>query len=330
MPEKLFPDLYRIRVPLPESPLKYLNSYVIRSDERSLVVDTGLNRQECLEAMQAGLAALSIDLKRTDFFITHLHADHFGLVGRLVSEGGRVFFNRPDSELIESWEGFGPMIAYAGRNGFPENELRSALESHPGYKHGSQWMPALSIINDGDAFRIGAYCFTCVLTPGHTAGHMCLYEPAHRILIAGDHLLIDITPNIQCWSDEQNPLEKYLDSLDRVDKLEVAHVLPGHRRLFCDHRRRVGELKQHHADRAAEAFAILEKGPQSAYRVASQMTWDIRCDSWDEFPVAQRWFATGEAISHLRFLEEQGRIVRTDEDRRTLYCRPGSPSGRQL
>ena len=236
MPEELFPNLFRIRVPLPESPLKYLNSYVIKSDDRHLVVDTGLNRQECFDAMQAGLAELQVDLDRTDFFITHLHADHFGLVGRLVSETGRIYFNRPDSELIESWEGFDPMIAYAGRNGFPEDELRAALHNHPGHKYGSDWVPELNIINDGDVFQIGDYRFACVQTPGHTTGHMCLYEADQKILIAGDHLLIDITPNIQCWSDHENPLKDYLASLEKVRKLEVAHVLPGHRRLFSDHR----------------------------------------------------------------------------------------------
>ena len=38
--------------------------------------------------------------------------------------------------------------------------------------------------------------------------------------------------------------------------------------------------------------------------------WDIRADSWESFPVAQQWFATGEAISHLRYLEENGDILR--------------------
>ena len=51
MIEELLPDLFRIEIPLPNSPLKYLNSYVIRSPERNLVIDTGLNRKECLEAM---------------------------------------------------------------------------------------------------------------------------------------------------------------------------------------------------------------------------------------------------------------------------------------
>jgi hypothetical protein len=40
------------------------------------------------------------------------------------------------------------------------------------------------------------------------------------------------------------------------------------------------------------------------------MTWDIKCDSWEAFPLAQKWFATGEAISHLRYLKEKGRIER--------------------
>jgi hypothetical protein len=41
------------------------------------------------------------------------------------------------------------------------------------------------------------------------------------------------------------------------------------------------------------------------------MTWDIRCDRWEDFPVAQKWFATGEAIAHLRFLESRETIRRS-------------------
>jgi hypothetical protein len=68
MVEELRPDLFRIRIPLPDSPLKFLNSYVVRSAERNLVIDTGLNRKVCLEAMKAGLEELKIDPDRTDFF----------------------------------------------------------------------------------------------------------------------------------------------------------------------------------------------------------------------------------------------------------------------
>ena len=310
MTEEILSGLYRIKIPLPESPLKYLNSYVIKSDDRNLIIDTGFNREECLDAMNNGLREINVDLADCDFFITHLHADHFGLISRLAVETSKIYFSRPDKEIIESWEGFEPMIEYAGKNGFPENELRTALHQHPGYKYGSDWTPDMSVLEDGETITFGNYCFECVETPGHTLGHMCLYEPEKKILIAGDHILQDITPNIQCWSDKENPLEKYLASLDKVYKLDVGLVLPGHRRLFKEHRARIDELKRHHERRAEEILDILKKGSGSAFDVASGMTWDIKFDSWNDFPVAQKWFATGEAISHLRFLEEKQLVTK--------------------
>lgn len=319
MCEELMPDLFRLKIPLPESPLKYLNSYIIRAPERNLIIDTGFNRQECLDAMQSGLRTLNIDLDKTDIFVTHLHADHFGLITKLTSDPGHVFFSRPAKELLESWEGFETMIAFAAKNGFPENELRALLEEHPGAKYGSDWIPGLQVLDDGDRIEVGNYRFQCVSTPGHTIGHTCLYEPVRKILVAGDHILLDITPHIQCWSDSENPLKLYLESLDKVFALEIDLVLPGHRRLIEDHRARIDELKEHHRRRLNEVLAILEMNSLHAFQVASRMTWDIKAESWDQFPLAQKWFATGEALAHLIYLEEEGRITRRVENAITLF-----------
>ena len=319
MCEEVLPNLFRLKIPLPESPLKYLNSYVIRDPERCLIIDTGLNRKECLEAMQAGLRKVDVDLAKTDLFITHLHADHFGLVAKLATASTNVYFSRPEKELMESWEGFDAMIEYAGRNGFPENELRAALDKHPGAKYGTEWIPELKVLEDDDQIQVGDYHFRCVATPGHTMGHTCLYEPDKKLLVAGDHILIDITPNIQCWSDTQDPLKHYLSSLDKVAGLQVDLVLPGHRRLIADHRARIEELKSHHAQRLAEVITILDGAAMTAFEVASRMTWDLKCDDWNDFPVAQRWFATGEAISHLRLLEEEGKVGRKAKGELTLF-----------
>jgi len=160
-----------------------------------------------------------------------------------------------------------------------------------------------------------------VETPGHTKGHTCLYESAKKILIAGDHILNDITPNIQCWSDQENPLKSYLTSLDKVYKFEVDLVLPGHRRLFKNYIERIDELKQHHQRRADEVVSILSNGSKTAFQVASEMTWDIKYESWQHFPAAQKWFATGEAIAHLRYLEEKGMILKETGEHMTTYSR---------
>ena len=310
MVEEVLPTIYRIEIPLPENPLKAINSYVLRDSARNLIIDTGLNRKECRDTMKAGLAELGVDLKETDFFITHLHADHFALVSTLATVNSTIYFNQPDADRAARGASWDDMIEYAGSNGFPKKELVAALHNHPGYKYGSKLKVPLKILKEDDTICIGEYRFRCVETPGHTMGHMCLYEPNKRILVSGDHILGDITPNIQSWSDEGNPLLSYLQSLDKVYELAVEVVLPGHRSIFRGCRERIEEIKDHHQKRAGEILTILEKGSRNAFQVASEMTWDITWESWDRFPVSQKWFATGEAIAHLKYLREKGMVLR--------------------
>ena len=308
--EELLENLFRIEIPLPESPLRSLNSYVIKASDRNLIIDTGFNRKECLDAMESGLKELEIDLERTDFYITHLHADHFGLISELITQTSQVYSNGPDTEFIQSPGRWDSMLEYARMNGFPEDGIQALSQEHPGRKLRIEWIPNINVLKNDDSLPIGDYLFKCIETPGHSRGHTCLYEPRRRILVSGDHILNDITPNIQCWSDQGNPLETYLASLDKIYQLEVDLVLPGHRRLFKSYRERIEELKCHHQKRNDEILFILSGGPKSVIQIASEMTWDINCESWEEFPVLQKWFSTGEAIAHLRYLEEKGMVIR--------------------
>jgi glyoxylase-like metal-dependent hydrolase (beta-lactamase superfamily II) len=268
-----------------------------------------------LDALLKGFKKIGVDPERADYFITHLHSDHFGLITRLAGENTRVYFNRPEAEIIENWQGFGPMLTYIETNGFPLDRLKAALQAHPGSKFGTDWVPPLQMLAEGDVIRVGDYALECVETPGHTLGHTCLYEPTHRLFIAGDHILAGITPNIQCWAEGRNPLKQYLASLEKVRDYEVDLVLPGHRRLFPQFQERIQELVVHHQERLDEVLAILADGGLTGYDVAARMSWDILASGWDDFPVAQQWFATGEALAHLRYLEDAGRIQRRiDQD----------------
>ena len=110
---------------------------------------------------------------------------------------------------------------------------------------------------EGMILSVGGYNLQCIETPGHTAGHVCLYEPERKILFSGDHILGDITPNITWYREIGNPLGSFLKSLKKIAAMSVTMVLPGHRRLFSDCRKRIFELEEHHRRRLAEAYAIL-------------------------------------------------------------------------
>jgi glyoxylase-like metal-dependent hydrolase (beta-lactamase superfamily II) len=326
MIEEILPNLYRIEVPLPRSPLKALNSYIIKGNDRFLIIDTAFNREECWQPTISALRELDVDLTKTDFFITHLHADHSGLVGRLATPTSKVYYSEVEASIIGGGIGEGEahghwrdMEQYYSANGFPAEELSIALQGHPGRRYSSRQSIKINAVRDGESIKIGDYKFKGVLTAGHTPGHMCLYEPEKKVLIAGDHLLIDITPNITTWLELENSLKSYLQNLEKVYALDVGLVLPGHRRLWNDHRKRIRELQEHHRNRLAEAVAALESGPKTAWEVAPYITWDIEADSWEDFPTVQKFFAVGETLAHLNYLEGEGKVRRETRNGKIFY-----------
>ncbi|WP_026895000.1 MBL fold metallo-hydrolase [Clostridiisalibacter paucivorans] len=320
--EKILSNLYRIEVPLPNNPLKVLNSYVILGTDRNLIIDTGFNRKECKNAIEEGLNKLKIDLNNTDFFITHLHADHSGLVTQLATENSKIYCSKYDGNIINLSTGntqWSDYRKFAQTTGFSEDELEILATKHPGFKYNTSEKIDFCYIEDGDIIDIGEYSFRCLHTPGHTKGHMCLYEKSKKILISGDHILGDITPNISLWSDEYNPLGNYINSLDMVYDMDIDIVLPGHRSILKDHRKRIDELKGHHRQRLDEVIDILEDKEMIGYEVASNMHWDMTYENFEEFPAPQKWFAVGEAIAHLKYLEEKGDINRKIVDGNIVY-----------
>ena len=327
MYKEVLPNVFCIYVPLPRNPLKEINSYVLVSDDRNLIIDTGMNRPACREVYEAAMEELDIDLSRTDFIATHLHADHQGLIPLFMKDGSRAYMGEPDAAPMKSGKTAHakkrPMGDYAAMNGFPADELEDAQQNHPGFKYGPQTFVDYIYLKDGDVFNVGDYSLVAVATPGHTWGHMSMYEPNKKIFFSGDHVLGDITPNINAWSDDEDPLQAYIDSLNKVKTMDIELCLPGHRTAIKDINKRIDELIEHHRLRANEVIDILTAKSMHGYDVAGLMEWDIVAKSWADFPVMQKWFAVGEALAHIRYLVEKNLIQKELKDNILFYSTDG-------
>jgi hypothetical protein len=49
------------------------------------------------------------------------------------------------------------------------------------------------------------------------------------------------------------------------------------------------------------------------------MSWDLTYETWALFPIPQKWFATGEAIAHLKYLEEKGKVRREIKEQKVVF-----------
>lgn len=313
MAERLADSLWRLEVPLAGSPLKNLNSYLIAGEE-SLLIDTGFCRPDCLAALEAELEQTGVNLDRLDIFCTHLHSDHVGLAPELIRPGRRIFISRADGLRLPDygddavWE---EMYREYEENGFSREETAALRLCNPAQTDAPRPCGQYVPLEDGHILQYDGRALECVLTPGHTPGHMCLYDRAEKALFSGDHVLFHITPNICRWTGVEDSLGDYLNSLDRVNSLPVERVLPAHRMEMGDLPGRVEELKVHHRLRLDSALSIVQDTPGlTAYDIAGRMAWSIRCRNWEEFPVTQKFFAVGEALAHLDHLERQGLLRR--------------------
>lgn len=328
MIEKVYshPDIYRIRVDLPNNPLQYLNSYVIKGETGNLVIDTGFNRPECKRALCSGLQELNVRLQpETSLFITHLHADHSGLVHLFSDAGCPVYMEPTDYQyLVDSADGSTWKAAEDNfmREGMPPEEIRSQF-SNQARTFSPDPHFSITPVHDGDFLHLAGCDLQVVHTPGHTPGLCCLYLAKEEIFFTSDHILFDITPNIQVWYHMKHALQRYLESLEKVRDLPVRLALPGHREGDTAIAGRVAAIEAHHQRRLAEVRDLFRRYPDhTAYDIAPHMTWSMRGKKWPAFPPTQKWFALGEALAHIEYLADRGELICEEKDGiRRYHCK---------
>src|SRR5262249_54981323 len=129
-------------------------------------------------------------------------------------------------------------------------------------------------LDDAACIAVGPHTLRVVWTPGHTAGHICLFDAERRLILTGDHVLDPITPSVGFSRPNLgNPLGDFLASLRKVAALEADLVLPAHGEPFRGLKQRVDVLLAHHDHREAAALAALTNGPASGAQVAAQLPW---------------------------------------------------------
>jgi len=306
--ERAVDRAHRIRVPLPGMELGHVNAYLgeCGSAGEYYLVDVGLATYEAALGLLNGLRELGVRPSEISFvFITHFHADHITLLqllSRLTS--AKYYIGEADLRIVGSdFDRYarGILDAY-GRHGVPGDLLESFRKLVPMVRFRGAfedvWKLEWHAVRDGEELPCG---LRAIWTPGHTPGHTVYAFPGGAYL--GDHVLPKITPNIS-WEGAEgryyDPLGSYLESLRKVRGLGAG--LPAHGDAIPCIDSRVDELLRHHEARLREILKVIDE-PMTAYEVARRIRWDMGTGEFDSFDAYNKFFAVGEALSHLRHLE---------------------------
>jgi len=183
------------------------NIYVVSGGDEIMVVDTGLGLATA--TVMRDMVELGLSPGKVKFIVnTHCHIDHIG--------GNKDFLSAaPDAKV---------MVHEADAKFMLRGDL-SAIEPTGMLEYGGQRMRVDVMLREGSRISIGDYEFRVLHTPGHTPGCICLYDDEYKILFSGDTVFLD---GVGRYDFPYSSYSDLLESLERLAKIEVETLLPGH------------------------------------------------------------------------------------------------------
>ena len=307
-------NIYALELVFPNRRVKSIDEiklFLIRGEERNLLIDAGLNEPEYEALLRADLQELGVTMENTDIFVTHMHTDHSGLLNSLVTPSTKVYALKTEADTINQlcfdqyWR-----IAYYKyvQEGLPMDYQRY-LDSHPNCAYMTKTPVDFTVLKEGDIISIGGYNFRTIIFPGHSAGHTSLYDEEKKLLIGGDVILSDVPPILFFEENLSDPLGSYLDSMERLKEMDIDMILACHAESGFDVAARAQELEDYYETLCGRIVDLLkEHGSMNAWETAGYTIKFQIPKELDGVSDVSKWFFYLPTCMCLRHMACTGRI----------------------
>ncbi|WP_242069082.1 MBL fold metallo-hydrolase [Cytobacillus firmus] len=181
---------------------------ILIKDELPILIDTGFG-SDVKETEQlikeAGVSPEELHL----IVNTHYHSDHAGGNFHFQKNYGvRIAAHKWEAELINSCD---PEACSA-------EWLDQSVEP---YRVDTK-------LSDKDEIQTGSRTFKVLHTPGHTLGHISLYEPEEEVLICGDLFHQNDIGWLNIFREGVSSIQRSMESLERLSELRIGQAYSGH------------------------------------------------------------------------------------------------------
>ncbi|RKQ32721.1 MBL fold metallo-hydrolase [Oceanobacillus halophilus] len=261
-----------IRVPIP-TPTLYphttTNCYLIGNDQDCLLVDAGYDVMETRTLLEEAIKENGLAIPQR-IILTHHHPDHAPGVKQLTDWSPIIYCHEKEKE-----------------------EIITAISP----------LEKVSHLSDGELIPVAGEKLQIIHGPGHTAGHLSVYLPSPKILIAGDNIVAEGTTWI---GPPDGDMIDYLQTLNRLENLKLSKIGPGHGNWVFRPYEHIEFVRNRRLHREEQIKSLLQ---EHKHLTSAQLTEFIYNDSIHPsiFQVAKR---TTEA--HLIKLMKEGAVTLED------------------
>jgi glyoxylase-like metal-dependent hydrolase (beta-lactamase superfamily II) len=301
--------VFELRLPIPfEDGL--VNVFLFTDGDQVDLLDCGMNSEESVDIIRQAIKHLGASGVRR-LMVTHIHPDHYGAAGAFAGEGlADLYIHRLEVPLVhpryvELEHLVKEVRNYLLVNGVPEEDAEVLSNSQRALSEVVKTAEPSVQLDGAETVLMGRHRLRVEWTPGHSPGHICLYEPDGGLLFAGDHILPELSPNIGLHPQSTpDPLHDYLDGLKRMAAYRPKLVLPSHGRPFSGVEQRVETLLDHHKRRLDRVMEIAGDEEKSGWEVALEL-WGPRENLYE------KRLALQEALAHLQALAVERRVSKS-------------------
>jgi glyoxylase-like metal-dependent hydrolase (beta-lactamase superfamily II) len=311
--EKVMPGIWRLRLPLPWPGVPHCNAWAIAAGRGVVLVDTGMHEPGSMMHLERALDQAGLRVEHVQLIVcTHAHVDHCGQAPPIAARAECEVWMHPNrahhTAASEDPEQALARRAEIGRqSGVPEAPLQRWIAQRRA--QGSGQAGTLHVdreLTEGATVSTDLGDWTVIETPGHAPSHICLYQPERRLLVSGDHLL----GRVSLYFDvgyTPDPVGEFLDSLDKVEKVDARLALSGHGRPFTDVPGHIAANRELVAQRLDAVRAVLARGPRTPYELAQEVYGELFTEA------TATWLLT-KMRAYLTHLERLGLVERGGED----------------